>query len=83
VADVQTKIDDIFMLHIDTRLTFDEIARIYLKGRSRVPVYEGDPAAPPQVNALLLCLLLPLPSAAPTQPHFKFCRLASFPAFSC
>lgn len=38
VADVQTKIDEIFMLHIDTVLTFDEIARIYLKGRSRVPV---------------------------------------------
>jgi CBS domain containing-hemolysin-like protein len=50
VSDVQTKIDDIFMLHIDTRLTFDEIARIYLKGRSRVPVYEGDSSTPPQVH---------------------------------
>jgi hypothetical protein len=76
---VQTKIDDIFMLHIDTRLTFDEIARIYLKvciytefrrcifadlfyhlkGRSRVPVYEGDPCTPPQVRPPCLHPCLP------------------------
>jgi len=58
VADVQTKIDAIFMLHIDTRLTFDEIARIYLKGRSRVPVYEGDPATDPQFRKFAGVLLL-------------------------
>lgn len=42
VADVMTKISDVFCLDVNTFLNFKTIKQIYESGFSRVPVYEGN-----------------------------------------
>jgi len=41
VGQIMTKMEDVFMLEIDTPLSFSVISRIYKIGHSRIPVYEG------------------------------------------
>jgi hypothetical protein len=40
VQDVMTKADDVFMLDMATRLSFDTMLEIYKSGFTRIPVYE-------------------------------------------
>ena len=40
VADVMTKADDVFMLDMATRLTFETMLEVYKSGFTRIPVYE-------------------------------------------
>ena len=42
VADVMTKISDVFCLEVNTFLNFKTIKQIYESGFSRIPVYEGN-----------------------------------------
>lgn len=42
VADVMTKISDVFCLEVNTFLNFRTIKQIYESGFSRIPVYEGN-----------------------------------------
>nr|XP_053644954.1 unextended protein-like [Cherax quadricarinatus] len=42
VGEVMTKLDDVYMLSIDTILDFNTINEIMQQGYSRVPVYEGE-----------------------------------------
>ena len=42
VADVMTKINDVFCLEVNTFLNFKTIKQIYESGFSRIPVYEGN-----------------------------------------
>lgn len=42
VEDVMTKIDDVYMLEINTVLDFETLTEIMHKGYTRIPVYEGD-----------------------------------------
>ena len=42
VADVMTKISDVFCLDVNTFLNFKTIKQIYESGFSRIPVYEGN-----------------------------------------
>ena len=37
-----TKIDDAYMLEINEKLDEDLLQKIYFKGFSRIPVYQGD-----------------------------------------
>lgn len=41
VADVMSKIDDIFMLSIECSLNVETVSAIFQSGYSRIPVYEG------------------------------------------
>jgi CBS domain containing-hemolysin-like protein len=41
VADVMIKLNDVFMLHEDEKLNFENIVKIYNTGYSRVPVYQS------------------------------------------
>eukprot|EP01084_Bolivina_argentea_P088730 160206_1 len=38
IKDVMTKIDDVFWLSIDTKLTFDVLTQIFKSGHSRIPI---------------------------------------------
>lgn len=40
-ADVMTKIDDVYMLDINTKLEKETLQEVYSKGFSRIPIYEG------------------------------------------
>jgi len=42
VKDVMTRIDDCYMLKLDTTLNFETISEIKEQGYSRIPVYDGD-----------------------------------------
>ncbi|XP_076101621.1 unextended protein-like [Mytilus galloprovincialis] len=42
VTEVMTKIEDVFMIDINSKLDFDTIAEIQRRGYTRIPVYEGD-----------------------------------------
>ncbi|XP_042206392.1 unextended protein-like [Homarus americanus] len=42
VGEVMTKLDDVFMLNVDTILDFNSINDIMQQGYSRVPVYDGE-----------------------------------------
>ena len=40
VADVMTKADDVYMLDMATKLTFETMLEVYKSGYTRIPVYE-------------------------------------------
>lgn len=40
-ADVMTKIDDVYMLDIQTKLDQKTLREIYSKGFSRIPIFDG------------------------------------------
>ena len=42
VEDVMTKMDDVYMLDVNTVLNFDMMSQILKSGFTRVPVYDGD-----------------------------------------
>lgn len=42
VADVMTKVNDVFMVPIDSVLDFETVSEIIKRGYSRIPVYDGD-----------------------------------------
>ncbi|GFX32648.1 metal transporter CNNM2 [Trichonephila clavipes] len=42
VADVMTKINDVFMVPINSVLDFETVSEIIKQGYSRIPVYDGD-----------------------------------------
>lgn len=42
VADVMTKVNDVFMVPIDSVLNFETVSEIIKRGYSRIPVYDGD-----------------------------------------
>lgn len=42
VADVMTKINDVFMVPLDSTLDFETVSEIIKRGYSRIPVYDGD-----------------------------------------
>lgn len=42
VVDVMTKIEDVFMIDINSKLDFDTIAEIQRRGYTRIPVFEGE-----------------------------------------
>lgn len=42
VHEVMTPLDDVFMISIDDKLTFELIAEVFKSGFSRIPVYEID-----------------------------------------
>ncbi|XP_068222441.1 unextended protein-like [Palaemon carinicauda] len=44
VQEIMRKMEDVYMLSIDVKLTFDTINEIVRKGYSRIPVYEGSRA---------------------------------------
>lgn len=40
-ADIMTKIDDVYMLDINTKLDQKTLREVYSKGYSRIPIYDG------------------------------------------
>ncbi|EKX51381.1 hypothetical protein GUITHDRAFT_65872 [Guillardia theta CCMP2712] len=53
VGTCMTKIEEVFMLHMDDNLNFETIMKVFQAGHSRVPVFEVDPHGIKKVVALL------------------------------
>lgn len=41
-TDIMTKIEDVYMLDINTKLDQTTLREVYTKGFSRIPIYEGN-----------------------------------------